>query len=77
MTGSNGKEIDTDMQRKKRIAAWYKDSNALYGDYNGEVDKDDVEGLLLAFEHQLMKWEVERQTKEPTSKAEIVPKEKP
>lgn len=56
MTGSDGKEIDIDVQRRKRIEDWLKRR------WNNGEDMGNIPQLLLDYEHQLMEWEVERQS---------------
>ena len=55
----------------ERFAKWLESTKFLYRD-RSELEAEDIEELLLDFEHQLMKWE-----EEPLSKAAIIPKEKP
>jgi len=53
---------DQDFHSKQRIKKWIEENcKDLYGDYSGEVDRDDIADLLLEFEKFLEQCEAERQ----------------
>jgi hypothetical protein len=51
---------DLDSFSKRRISKWLAEQDLLHGDYNGYVDTDAVESLLLAFEKFLTVLQEER-----------------
>lgn len=57
------REFDPEHNIKLRIHNWLMNEDPhIYGDYNGNVNSDDLEELLLKFHRQLAVWEAERQS---------------